>query len=233
MPAYNEETHIAESIEATKNALGKLGLDYEIVVVDDGSTDSTLKSALSLADSRVKVVGYKQNWGKGFALKYGFSHTTGDVVAFIDSDNDISKDQLNGYLAVIQKADVLIASKRHPASRTGMPLSRKFLSIGFHLMVRLLTGLKVSDTQTGLKAFRRDVLKQILPKLSVKRFAFDVELLAVANLYGFRMVEMPITIDMPRVEPLRVLRMLLSMLREVLGVAYRLRILKCYQPNSS
>jgi len=96
-------------------------------------------------------------------------------------------------------------------------------------MVMLLTGLRVSDTQSGMKAFRRMVLERVIPRLAMKRFAFDVELLTVANLKGFRIVEYPIDIKMSgptRLGPL--VKMLWSMFVEILGVTYRLRILKWY-----
>ena len=230
VPAHNEEQHIAEFLCDSISSLDALGFDYEIVVVDDGSTDRTRERAISATNNRrIKVVGYKDNVGKGFALKYGFEHTTGDIVVFLDSDRDISPKQIVRYVGGAERADIVIASKWHPKSRTEMPLIRKFLSHGFHLMVMLLTGLRVSDTQSGMKAFRRTVLERVLPRLAMKRFAFDVELLTVANLKGFRVVEYPIEINIrgpAKLGPL--VKMLWSMFIEILGVTYRLRILRWY-----
>jgi hypothetical protein len=102
------------------------------------------------------------------------------------------------------------------------------LSIGFHNIARLLTGITVSDTQTGLKAFRRESLDRILPLLSVKRYAFDVEVLAVAQLLGMRVVEMPVNIRMDAHFKLKdVFRMVI----DLLGIAYRLRITHWYKKN--
>jgi len=230
VPVHNEEEHIVEFLRDASSTLDALGFDYEVVVVDDGSTDRTRERAITAANNpRVEVVGYDDNVGKGFALKYGFKHTSGDIVVFIDSDRDISAKQIVRYVGGAEQADVLIASKWHPKSRTQMPLIRRFLSHGFHLMVVLLTGLRVSDTQSGMKAFRRRVLERVLPKLAMKRFAFDVELLTVANLKGFRIVEYPIDIRMSGPTTLRPLvKMLWSMFIEILGITYRLRILKSY-----
>jgi len=230
VPAHNEEERIVEFLQDALSSLDALGFDYEVVVVDDGSTDRTRERAISAANSpRVKVVGYDDNVGKGFALKYGFTHTSGDIVVFIDSDRDISPKQIVRYAGGAEQADIVIASKWHSKSHTEMPLIRRFLSHGFHLMVMLLTGLRVSDTQSGMKAFRRAVLERVLPRLAMKRFAFDVELLTVANLKGFRIVEYPIDIKMSGPTKLgSLVKMLWSMFIEILGITYRLRFLKWY-----
>jgi len=230
VPAHNEEKHIAKFLQDATSTLDALGFDYEMVVVDDGSTDRTRERAISAANSpHVKVVGYDDNVGKGFALKYGFAHTSGDIVVFIDSDRDISPKQIVRYVAGAEQADIVIASKWHSKSHTEMPFIRRFLSHGFHLMVILLTGLRVSDTQSGMKAFRRAVLERVLPRLAMKRFAFDVELLTTANLKGFRIVEYPIDVKMSGPSKLRPLvNMLWSMFIEILGITYRLRVLKWY-----
>ena len=231
MPAHTEEERIALSVDNVQTALDALGFDYEIVVVDDGSRDGTRAKALGAArNPRVKVVGYGPNLGKGYALRYGFAHTVGDLVAFLDSDGDISPRQIGAYVAATEDGDIVIASKWHPKSHTQTPIIRKFLSLGFNIIVGILTGLKLRDTQSGMKAFRREVLEKILPRLSMKRFAFDVELLTVANQEGFRIVEYPIDIKMDgpaKLGPL--VKMLWSMFIEILGITYRLRLLKQYR----
>jgi len=231
VPAHNEEEHIGDFLRDTVSSLDALGFDYEIVVVDDGSTDRTRERAMSATSNfRVKVVGYEENVGKGFALRYGFEHTSGDIVVFVDSDRDISPRQIARYVGGIERADIVIASKWHRESRTVMPMIRKFLSRGFHLTVILLTGLRVSDTQSGMKAFRRTVLERVLPRLAMKRFAFDVELLTVANMKGFKIVEYPIEIRMSGPTKLRPLvKMLWSMFIEILGITYRLRVTEWYK----
>jgi len=174
VPAHNEEEQIVRFLHDTLSSLDALGFDYEVVVVDDGSTDRTRERAISAANSpRVKVVGYDHNVGKGFALKYGFAHSSGDIVMFVDSEGDISPMQIVRYVGAAEQADVVIASKWHRKSRTEMPSTRRFLSHRFRLMVMLLTGLRVSDTQSGMKAFRTRVLERVLPKLAMKRFAFE------------------------------------------------------------
>jgi len=230
-PAYNEEDHIGRFIDETESVMDGLGLDYEIIVVDDGSTDRTREVAQQAASNpRVKVVGYRDNMGKGYALRQGFTHASGELLLLLDSDRDISPKQIVRCIGASELGDVVIGSKWHPKSRTEMPLIRRFLSHGFHLMVVLLTGLRVSDTQSGMKVFRREVLERVLPKLAMKRFAFDVEFLTVANLNGFRIAEHPVEIKMSgpiTLGPL--LKMVWSTFMEILGIAYRLRVLKWYE----
>jgi len=232
MPAYNEEARIRDSLSSVKAHLDSTGMQYEIIVVDDGSKDRTREIASSaFANPHFKVTGYGVNYGKGYALAYGTGLATGDVIVFIDSDAEVSPDRIHSYVRALRNADIVVASKRHPLSKAYMPPVRRILSRAFHSLVRLLTGLRVSDTQSGLKVFRAPALRAILPKLSVKRFAFDVELLTVARQLGYRIVEMPVTINMTRApEPLKMVRMLLTMLYEVLGITYRLRIRKSYAP---
>jgi len=228
LPAYNEGDTIEVVVERVDRAVGKTGLGYELIVVDDGSVDDTRIKVINYADNNahVRVVGYGRNMGKGHAIKTGFAHARGDAVVFIDSDLEIDPRQITHYVEALRHGDVVVASKWHPQSRVEVPLMRKFLSYGFNVLVRLLTGIRLRDTQTGLKAVRRKALEKVFSRLAVKRFAFDVELLAVANLYSLKIVELPVNIRMCGLFNLReVWRIFI----DLLGIAYRLRVLKWYQ----
>jgi glycosyltransferase involved in cell wall biosynthesis len=227
IPAYNEEG----SIEAALCTLDDFGRsekgEYEIVVVNDGSIDSTLSKALRYASNNchVKIVTYGTNVGKGYAVKAGFLKTTGDIVIFADSDMDVDLSLISQYVKALEHGDIVIASKWHPDSTVDIPLNRKILSHSFNVLVRLLTGARFKDTQVGLKAMRKSAFLNIFPKLSVKRYAFDVELLAVASLYKLRIVELPTNI---RITSNFRLIDVWRMLADLLGIAYRLRILRWY-----
>jgi len=228
MPAYNEEDDIELVIERVDDVVRRMGLRYELIVVDDGSIDDTRIKVDNYAgnNGHVRVVGYKNNVGKGFALKTGFSHAAGDMVVFIDSDTEIDPRQVVRYVEALKDADVVVASKWHPQSKVDTPLIRRILSHGFNVLVKLLVGLKLSDTQTGLKAIRRNAFVSVFPRLTVKRYACDVEMLALANLLGLRIVELPINI---RIRNLFSLQEVWRMFLDVLGITYRLRVVRWYQ----
>lgn len=229
MPAYNEEASIEKIIAQVDRVLQETALRYELIIVDDGSHDTTWKRAMNscLSNGNLKVVGYPVNQGKGYAVKQGFSHACGDVVIFLDSDLDIAPSQINSYIRALKYGDLVIASKRHPQSVVEVPLLRRFLSCGFNTLVKLLTGLRVHDTQTGLKAVRRKELEPVFSVLLVRRFAFDVELLTVANLYGLKIVELPVKIRLTNIlfSPFQIWKMFV----DLLGITYRLRVIKWYK----
>ncbi len=228
MPAYNEADFIARSVADVNKQFEAVCQDYEIIVVDDGSKDGTGKIVEGLAGKNLKTIGYDRNQGKGYALKIGLHLATGQFAFLMDSDSEIHPEELLSYVEALESADFVIGSKRHPLSNVRAPTIRRFLSLGFNVLERLLTGVRATDTQAGLKAARSEALYRVLPLLSVKRYAFDAELLAVANLFDFTMKELPVSIDLKATFSARqVFRMMI----DLLGIAYRLRIRRWYQKN--
>jgi glycosyltransferase involved in cell wall biosynthesis len=228
IPAYNEEDFIEDTLGTIDEVIKGKNLPYEIVVVDDGSRDDTLAKARRYAgrNGHVKVVSYSENIGKGHAVKTGFMHTSGNVVIFADGDMEIDLRTISKYLDALNYGDIVIASKRHRDSQVEVPVSRRVFSKVFNGMVRFLTGVPLKDTQSGLKAMRKSAFIDVFPRLAVKRYAFDVELLAVANLYGLKVVEMPVNMRLDaKFEP----KEMWHMFMDLLGIAYRLRIIHWYQ----
>jgi len=229
MPCYNEGSHIRDSLVRIGSMLEGASLDYEIVVVDDGSRDATAEEASKILDGHVKVVSYQPNRGKGYALMYGFKRVTGDVVIFMDSDLEIATPDINSYVQALANADIAVGSKRHPQSVVEAPWLRRFLSCGFNNLAKLMTGVKIPDTQSGFKVAKRDALERIFPLLSVRKYAFDLEMLSVANLFRMRVVDLPIKVHQ---SVLFSVRHIARMLVDMAGIAYRLRVLKWYQKNA-
>lgn len=230
IPAYNEEGRILNAIKQVRSLFNKLGINHEIIVVDDGSTDNTAKEARK--ECNIKVVGYKRNKGKGYAIKYGSRFASKELITFLDADMEIDPKQISILLKYLKDSDgdIVIGSKRHPLSKIEYyPLMRKFLSKMYNNLLRLLFHIRVKDTQAGLKIIKREALQKILPHMRIKRFAFDVELLAYAYSFGYRVVEAPIVLNFSRRKWGRItLATIFNMFFDTMAIAYRFYVLKFY-----
>jgi len=188
IPAYNEEKRIGEVLDILTKKLK----DYEIIVVDDGSTDKTKEIALSKG---VKVISYKKNRGKGYAVKKGFLNANGDLIGFVDADKSISYIYIERVFDALKDADVAIASRRSKDSKITVkqPLIRRLASRLFNLfVVRLVFGLDISDSQCGCKAMKKEAAKYLARKTESNGFEFDVEMLWLAKLRGYKIKEVPV-----------------------------------------
>src|SRR5207248_611183 len=230
VPAYREGKRIFGNITRLVGELDKLGVPYEVVVVSDGNTDATVSEAKRIESRAVRVFHYPMNIGKGFALSCGVDQSVGDLVTFIDADMELDPANIAVFIDTMQSSgcDAVIGSKRHPQSKVAYPRFRRIQSAVYQLLVRMLFHLNVRDTQTGLKLFRRQVLKEALPLLAIKRFAFDLELLVVANHLGYRhFCEAPIRLNY-QFESTVNLGSAWNVLWDTAAIFYRLRILHYY-----
>lgn len=234
VPAYKHERTIKDDLETIESTL-KEGLssdyDYEILCVVDGHVDKTAQAASKAKSKHIKVLTYEQNRGKGYAVRYGMKHAHGDLISFLDAGRDISPKGIMMLMSHMEwyNADIIVGSKRHPVSKVNYPLVRRILSIGYHLFVKIFFGLPVSDTQSGLKIFKREVIEKILPRLLVKRYAMDIEMLAVANYLGFtRIFEAPIEVHFDQSTSRIKWHTVFKMAWDTLAVFYRLKILHYY-----
>lgn len=227
IPAYNEEFFIENTLGTIDLVVKDEELEYEVVVVDDGSRDKTFSNATRYAqrNGHVKVIGYPKNRGKGYAIKTGFMKSIGDIVLFVDGDMEIDLNTILKFIRALENADLVIASKWHPQSQISMSVRRRIMSRTFNLLARLLIGFDLKDTQVGLKVMRRSAVNEIFPKLAVKRYAFDVELLAVSRLHNLRIVEMPVKLDLKASFKVQEAW---RMFVDLLGIAYRLRVTHWY-----
>ncbi len=241
VPAYKQERTIKEDIKSIFDTMARTRWDFEIIVVVDGKVDNTYDIARQLGNQKIKVFGYETNKGKGFAIRYGMTKAVGDYVSFIDSGMDINPNGISMLLEHMEwyDADIIVGSKKHPVSLVNYPLFRKIYSWGYHILVKILFGIKVKDTQTGLKVCKKEVLDVVLPRLMIKEFAFDIELLAVAYHLGFtKIYEAPVSVNFDFKKssfgPMFLFdRHIRKMLIDTAAIFYRLKILKYYDDTTN
>lgn len=232
LPVYNLAVTVAANLAQVDSFLASGGLAYELVVVDDGSTDGTSARVRAFAAAHPAVVPVllPQNAGKGHAIRAGFEASHGAFVLILDGDLDISPSTLPVFFRTLAQGryDVVLGSKRHRDSLVQYPWYRRVASAFYFALVRIFIGLPVTDTQTGMKLFRRAVLGEALARMLVKTYAFDLELLAIAYGRGARLGEAPVEIRFGKKFGALRWRTVIDMVRDTLAVFYRLRLLNYY-----
>jgi glycosyltransferase involved in cell wall biosynthesis len=233
MPAYNEAGRIAASIEETVRTFDEFGCPWELIVMDDGSVDGTYEEAIELSKKypdKVIVKKNPYNLGKGRAIKKSLHYVTGDYMVFLDADMDLHPLQVQTLFDIMRldKADIVIGSKLHPNSVVDYPLDRRIISFIYYLLVRTLFNLPCHDTQTGLKLFRTEVLRNVFHRILVKKFAFDLEVLVNAHHLGYRIAEAPIVLKPQRRYGRIGSWAVFTTLWDTLAIFYRMYILKYY-----
>lgn len=229
IPAYNEGKKIYLDMNHIIDSLDKVTKDFEIILVNDGSKDNTLEEVSRIKDKRIKIKSYEKNMGKGYALRYGVNFAKGRYISFMDADLDINPDSLKNFFKYMEfhNADIIIGSKRHPQSKVHYPFLRRILSRTYQMFIYLLFRLNVSDTQSGLKLLKTECAKKLMNKVTVKKYAFDLELLVNAKRKGYKVVEAPIVLDYKFNSTVN-FKAILGIFIDTLGVAYRTHILKYY-----
>jgi glycosyltransferase involved in cell wall biosynthesis len=237
VPAYKQEKTIIEDVKNLDKVLSSFSYKHEIIVVVDGFLDKTFERAKTVRSKNIKIIGYKKNHGKGYAVKYGVLKANGDVVGFIDAGLDIDPSEISIALDLMQwnDADIIIGSKLHPDSKVNYPTIRKIMSWVYREFTHLLFGFNVKDTQVGLKLFKKRVAYDIFSKIIIKSFAFDVEVLAVAYKLGYKKIyEFPIKLNfkgnssISSMVSLSFWKIIFLMLWDTMAVYYRLKILHYY-----
>lgn len=199
VPAYNEEKRLGKTLIGIDAYLSLQRYDYEILVVNDGSTDKTLQilEGLSGRVKNLRVINNKENKGKGFVVRQGLLAATGEYRLFADADNSVSIDQIENFFPYFRQGyDILIASRDVKGSvlSPAQPWQRRILGRIFNLIFRISTGISgINDTQCGFKVFTKKSAENILPGCRINRWSFDAEILAIAQKSGYRIKEVPVT----------------------------------------
>lgn len=199
MPAHNEEGYLEPAVEAVVTGLNGRGTDYEIIVVQNGSTDSTSAEAARLASSFAMVTAVDRvEPDYGLALREGFLRSTGDIVVNFDVDL-VDLDFLDRAVAVLadDHVTIVVGSKRNPDSEDRRAPARRLVTTTFSLVLKVGFGLKASDTH-GLKALRRAPLLPLVERSRFGKDIFDTELILRAERAGLLVTEIPVAIDETR-----------------------------------
>ena len=224
-PCFNEGKSIRKNIKRIDDYLKQRFDRYEIIVVNDGSRDNTKEELARLQQEiGLKVVDNADNQGKGGAVKDGILAISAEneIVMFLDSDLGIPIEELEKFIVEIKNShDIVIASRFVPGLKIVRPVQvhRRVMEKSFRLIRMMITNnWNVKDTQCGFKVFRREAAMKIFPKITVKRFAFDAEVIFVANKHRYKIKELPIHLQNPPSRSLRIFRDPVNMIWDLLRI---------------
>ena len=196
--AYNEEQRIGKSLLKIKDYLDAQDFAYEIIVVDDGSTDNTRQVVMGYKPeiTNLKIISYPKNKGKGYGLRQGILASKGETVLISDADLSTPIEELSHMLPLIssREYDVMIGSRALKTSNIiiKQPWWRQGMGKIFNRIVTLLVLEGFNDTQCGFKLFSGKVARNLFKDACIDRFAFDVEILALAGKRGYKVSEVPV-----------------------------------------
>lgn len=235
IPVYRQEKTIVANLKQIQSVLETLRYDYEIIAVVDGKVDAAYEKIQDSKLPNVRLFAYEKNHGKSYAIRFGMQKAKGDYVMFLDSGMEIDPNGISMLLEHMEwyDADIIVGSKRHPVSQVNYSWQRKILSDGYYILVKLLFGIKIKDTQAGIKIFRKRVLEQTLPRLVEKKFAGDLEMLVAANTLGYHKIyEAPIKLTYnvgESASTAATFSAIFNILYDTLAIWYRKNILRYYE----
>jgi glycosyltransferase involved in cell wall biosynthesis len=198
IPAYNESARIPATLASVIACIRQRGWSTEVIVVNDGSTDSTAQVVRDFMQGapEVRLIENASNRGKGFSVRAGMLQAVGEVLLFTDSDLSAPIEEAERLFAAIQGgADIAIGSRWLESSRQThrQPLYRQFFGRCFNAVIRAVMGLRFADTQCGFKAFTREAANTVFQLQTIERWGFDPEILFIALRRGFWIIEVPVS----------------------------------------
>ncbi|MBU3911966.1 MAG: glycosyltransferase family 2 protein [Candidatus Omnitrophica bacterium] len=226
IPAYNEEKRLVPTLEAVKSYFSKRGAAYEVVLVDDGSTDNTVK-LIEDKHPWVNILSLEQNSGKGKAVREGMLAGKGDYLLFMDADSSTSIEEFEKFLPQIQlKKDIIMGTRKIKGAEIieHQLFFREFFGKGFTWLSNLITQAHVSDFTCGFKCFSRKAANDIFSKAVIDDWSFDAEILFLAKRLGYEITEVPVIWKNDRASKVRLLHDIMSSLKGLLLI--RLNALK-------
>lgn len=194
IPLYNEQKRLNKLIKLYKY-LKKQNFTYEVILVNDGSKDNTLKRTDNLSkDFKFNLITYKENRGKGFAIRTGMLAAQGQNLLFTDIDLSTPIEEFNKFLPLLKKQRIIIGSRKTKGSvlQKRQGIMRESLGKGFTLLSQVILGLQISDFTCGFKCFSKKAAKEIFSKQRIERWGFDSEILFLAKKLGYEITEIPV-----------------------------------------
>lgn len=220
IPAYNEEKRLPDTLEQVFSFLAEQDYSAEIIVVENGSRDHTFKIAQELSAAFPNLyVFHTDQAGKGKAVQRGMLEARGEYRIFCDADLSMPIEEITRFIPPHNNTDVVIASREvEGAVRYNEPHQRHFTGRVFNAIIRLLALPDIHDTQCGFKGFRAEIAEDLFKHQSVKGWAFDVEILYIAKLRGYNIVELPIPWYYREESKISVLRDSIRMFLDILKI---------------
>jgi glycosyltransferase involved in cell wall biosynthesis len=223
IPAYNEGARLGATLDRVLTHVARQAWDAEVIVVNDGSWDDTadLVRARERENRNLRLIENPGNHGKGYSVRNGMLNATGEVLLFTDADLSAPIEQANTLFSAIESgADVAVGSRwlEPELQAQRQSLLRQFYGRSFNLVLRIILGLKLKDTQCGFKAFRREAARTLFSLQTIEGWGFDAELLFLAQRLGFRIKEVPVVWSHATGTTINPLRDGLHMIKEVLTI---------------
>lgn len=224
IPAFNEGRRISRTLLSVHEFMRSKRYDYEVIIVDDGSTDDTVLQAeqsLLSKDHKLQVINNGSNMGKGFSVKNGILHSSGQYVLFMDADLSTPIGEVDKLLNEIGAGnDIVLGSRSIGGANvvTHQPWYREVMGKTFNLFVRLLIISEFKDTQCGFKLFKGEVAREIAGLMRINGFAFDVEMLYIAKIKKYKMKETGVSWKNSTESKVRLLRSPVSMFLDLFKI---------------
>jgi len=221
IPVYNEEERVEKSLKSLFEYLQGSGLDYELLIVDDGSVDNTL-AILSEYEPWIKIIPLWPNQGKGSAVRSGVMAASGDYILFMDADLATSIEEISRFFQMIDQAniDIIIGSRSNEESRAKRTPFRWLAGVVFRFLSKSLLGLEFSDTQCGFKIFTKAAAISIFSRMKIERWAFDLEVLFLAQKLQFNVMELGVIWEEKSGSKVRFVRDAARMIKDIFKILY-------------